>query len=321
MGNPKNQKFILREQPEKHREYDIDPLFFQNVCYDDSNPTRRSETEEKLAEDSLGVDLRNEPQLNVNHQTNSKGTLISGKHNLVDNIYVLEKEVDIEDNVKYDSINEISKHIGSLNICETGDVPLASSSPHYADTLKKNETNPKIKVINLDPLIISKEMDIVMVRNDEKLGLSISGGLGSTPYKSNDEGVFITKITTGGVAELSGLLENDKILEVNGNSCVTVTHQEIVEHLNSAGSLINLKILREENINKCNANELEKTISSSPEKTPNMFKDLSTPKGSKLHQGVLNYISPLSYMANRPAFLRRTGGEYRRTRLSPNDAS
>ena len=302
-----NQKLVLDEQPEKSREYDMDHICSQNMCYEDS-----CKTEESLADDKdiccqdaendyrLVLELRNEQQ--VIRQTNSKQTSIIGKIN------AMEKEVDEEEHVQCNASNETPKHF----ICDKGDIPVASCSPHYENTLKKNETNSRTKVINLDPLIISKEMVIVMVRrSDEKLGLSISGGLGSTPYKSDDEGVFVSKIATGGVAELSGLFKNDKILEVNGNSCLCATHQEIVEHMNAAASFINLKILREENINKCDEKEMKKTIWS--EKTPN--NDHSTPNGSKRH-GVLNYISPVSYMANRPAFLRRTGGEYRRTRLS-----
>ena len=60
------------------------------------------------------------------------------------------------------------------------------------------------------------------------LGLSIAGGLGSTPFKGDDEGVFISRVTPGGPADEAGLRVNDKLLSVNGVSCVNVDHYEAV---------------------------------------------------------------------------------------------
>ena len=38
-----------------------------------------------------------------------------------------------------------------------------------------------------------------------------SGGLGSTPYKDNDEGIFISRVTSGGPAHVAGLRKDDKV--------------------------------------------------------------------------------------------------------------
>ena len=46
--------------------------------------------------------------------------------------------------------------------------------------------------------------DIRFERADKGLGLSIAGGLGSTPYKDNDEGIFISRVTAGGPAAIAG---------------------------------------------------------------------------------------------------------------------
>ena len=54
-------------------------------------------------------------------------------------------------------------------------------------------------------------MDIRFERGDKGLGLSIAGGLGSTPYKPNDEGIFISRVTPGGPASIAGLLKDDKV--------------------------------------------------------------------------------------------------------------
>lgn len=55
------------------------------------------------------------------------------------------------------------------------------------------------------------EMDIQFERADKGLGLSIAGGLGSTPYKNNDEGIFISRVTPMGPADLAGLRKDDKV--------------------------------------------------------------------------------------------------------------
>lgn len=50
-----------------------------------------------------------------------------------------------------------------------------------------------------------KRMEIVVERTSGGLGLSIAGGRGSTPYKGDDEGIFISRVTEGGPAYLAGL--------------------------------------------------------------------------------------------------------------------
>ena len=70
--------------------------------------------------------------------------------------------------------------------------------------------------------------EISFSRADKGLGLSIAGGLGSTPFKGDDEGVFISRVTPGGPADEAGLRVQDKLLSVNGISCVNVDHYEAV---------------------------------------------------------------------------------------------
>lgn len=58
------------------------------------------------------------------------------------------------------------------------------------------------------PSVPDREMiEIVIQRNannNTSLGLSIAGGIESTPFIENDTGLFISKLTSGGAAELSG---------------------------------------------------------------------------------------------------------------------
>lgn len=48
-------------------------------------------------------------------------------------------------------------------------------------------------------------MEIKIDRTNAGLGLSIAGGLGSTPFRGDDQGIFISRITDGGPADLADL--------------------------------------------------------------------------------------------------------------------
>ncbi|XP_007892275.1 protein scribble homolog [Callorhinchus milii] len=77
------------------------------------------------------------------------------------------------------------------------------------------------------------------------LGISIAGGKGSSPYKANDEGIFISKVSRGGPADLAGVQVGDMMLEVNGINLQNVTHYEAVSALKNAGTVIKMVILRD----------------------------------------------------------------------------
>ncbi|XP_074597622.1 scribble planar cell polarity protein [Brevipalpus obovatus] len=89
-----------------------------------------------------------------------------------------------------------------------------------------------------------KQIKARIVRGQSGLGLSIAGGKGSTPFKGNDEGIFISKITASGPAELAGLKVGDKILAVNGVSLEIVDHYEAVDALKYAGPEFSMIIER-----------------------------------------------------------------------------
>ena len=67
------------------------------------------------------------------------------------------------------------------------------------------------------PHVTDKQLSLQIVRESGRgLGISIAGGKGSTPYKGDDEGVFISRVTEGGPAESCGLRVGDKLLRVRG---------------------------------------------------------------------------------------------------------
>ena len=88
-------------------------------------------------------------------------------------------------------------------------------------------------------------LQIVMKRTGPGLGLSIAGGLGSSPYKGDDEGIFVSRITEGGPAEAAGLKVGDKVLSVNDCDFHRIDHHLAVEKLKSVGTEFTLTIERE----------------------------------------------------------------------------
>ncbi|XP_050665192.1 protein lap4 isoform X4 [Leptidea sinapis] len=83
--------------------------------------------------------------------------------------------------------------------------------------------------------------DLTIIKQEgEKLGMHIKGGLNGqrgNPNDLNDEGVFISKINSGGAARRDGRLKvGMRLLEVNGVSLLGATHNEAVNALRSAGN-------------------------------------------------------------------------------------
>lgn len=88
----------------------------------------------------------------------------------------------------------------------------------------------------------SRYADITLKRNQKGLGFSIAGGIGNEHVK-DDDGIFVTKIISGGAAEEEGTLSvGDRILQVNGESMVSITHDEAVSILKAVQDTALLKI-------------------------------------------------------------------------------
>lgn len=87
--------------------------------------------------------------------------------------------------------------------------------------------------------------EIHIERTSAGLGLSIAGGRGSTPFKGDDEGIFISRVTEGGPADLAGLRVGDKVLKVNGVSVIEADHYQAVEVLKACGAVLVLLVCRE----------------------------------------------------------------------------
>ncbi len=93
--------------------------------------------------------------------------------------------------------------------------------------------------------LTEERLEIHIERTSAGLGLSIAGGKGSTPYKGDDEGIFISRVTEGGPADLAGLKVGDKVLKVNGVSVEEADHYDAVEVLKACGAVLVLVVMRE----------------------------------------------------------------------------
>ncbi|XP_065483326.1 protein scribble homolog isoform X2 [Caloenas nicobarica] len=101
--------------------------------------------------------------------------------------------------------------------------------------------------------IEEEELTLTIVRQTGGLGISIAGGKGSTPYKGDDEGIFISRVSEEGPAARAGVRIGDKLLEVNGVSLHCAEHHVAVEALRGSGSSVSMTVLRERMVEPENA--------------------------------------------------------------------
>ncbi|XP_037707846.1 protein lap4 isoform X22 [Drosophila subpulchrella] len=90
-----------------------------------------------------------------------------------------------------------------------------------------------------------EQYEIHIERTAAGLGLSIAGGKGSTPFKGDDDGIFISRVTEAGPADLAGLRVGDKVIKVNGIVVVDADHYQAVQVLKACGAVLVLVVQRE----------------------------------------------------------------------------
>ncbi|XP_062850049.1 protein scribble homolog isoform X15 [Trichomycterus rosablanca] len=93
--------------------------------------------------------------------------------------------------------------------------------------------------------IEEEELVLTILRQTGGLGISIAGGKGSTPYKGDDEGIFISRVSEDGPAARAGVKVGDKLLEVNNVDLHGAEHHTAVEALRSSGTSVTMAVLRE----------------------------------------------------------------------------
>ncbi|XP_051871988.1 protein scribble homolog [Pristis pectinata] len=123
-------------------------------------------------------------------------------------------------------------------------------------------SQPPVKGVSFDQVnnllieparIEEEELTLTIHRQTGGLGISIAGGKGSTPYKGEDEGIFISRVSEEGPAAQAGVRVGDKLLEVNGVCLQDAEHHKAVEALRSSGGLVTMAVLRERMVEPENA--------------------------------------------------------------------
>uniref|UniRef100_A0A2C9JVF7 PDZ domain-containing protein n=1 Tax=Biomphalaria glabrata TaxID=6526 RepID=A0A2C9JVF7_BIOGL len=94
-----------------------------------------------------------------------------------------------------------------------------------------------------------REQFRVTIKKSPGLGFSIAGGIGShgNPYRANDIGIFVTKVTADGPAS-KHLRPGDKLLEVNKVDFQAIEHNQAVAVLKT-NHTVNLLIERIQKVN------------------------------------------------------------------------
>uniref|UniRef100_A0A096LS41 Protein scribble homolog n=1 Tax=Poecilia formosa TaxID=48698 RepID=A0A096LS41_POEFO len=130
------------------------------------------------------------------------------------------------------------------------------------DDIRHQGNSSQVKGVSFDQVnnllieparIEEEEHSLTIVRQSGGLGISIAGGKGSTPYKGDDEGIFISRVSEEGPAARAGVKVGDKLLEVNGVDLHEAEHHTAVEALRSSGATVSMTVLRERMVEPENA--------------------------------------------------------------------
>ncbi|TSM94647.1 Tax1-binding protein 3 [Bagarius yarrelli] len=86
---------------------------------------------------------------------------------------------------------------------------------------------------------VVQRIEIQKLRDGDNLilGFSIGGGIDQDPTQNpfsqdkSDKGIYVTRVTKGGPADVAGLMMGDKIMQVNGWDMTMVTHDQARKRL------------------------------------------------------------------------------------------
>ncbi|XP_061615096.1 protein scribble homolog isoform X23 [Phyllopteryx taeniolatus] len=131
---------------------------------------------------------------------------------------------------------------------------LEDSRYHVNSSQVKGVSFDQVNNLLIEPARIEEEEHtLTILRQTGGLGISIAGGKGSTPYKGDDEGIFISRVSEEGPAARAGVKVGDKLLEVNGVDLHKAEHHAAVEALRSSGAAVSMTVLRERMVEPENA--------------------------------------------------------------------
>ncbi|XP_012271241.1 protein lap4 isoform X3 [Orussus abietinus] len=201
-----------------------------------------SESRGREEDESEGEDVQRHVEFSISEGTDGEGGGDPGRPNRLhrrDTPHHL-KNKRIHPGIDKDKVASI---IAQALTKRSDEVPAPLSAP----TESAEDLHSQGAISDAEPTLEVREeqYEIHIERTTGGLGLSIAGGIGSTPFKGDDEGIFISRVTEGGPADLAGLRVGDKVISVNGVSVVNVDHYDAVEVLKACGRVLVLVVVRE----------------------------------------------------------------------------
>ncbi|XP_016303865.1 protein scribble homolog [Sinocyclocheilus anshuiensis] len=131
---------------------------------------------------------------------------------------------------------------------------IRKDTPHFTSRRNAGVSFDQVNNLLIEPARIEEEeLTLSILRQTGGLGISIAGGKGSTPYKGDDEGIFISRVSEEGPAARAGVKVGDKLLEVNGVNLHGAEHHTAVEALRNSGAAVVMTVLRERMVEPENA--------------------------------------------------------------------
>ncbi|KYN00224.1 Protein lap4 [Cyphomyrmex costatus] len=214
--------------------------FHTNAKTENSVP----ESKEKDEEESENEDVQRHVEFSIVEDANNEDVCDSNKPNKLqrrDTPHHL-KNKRIHTTVDKEKVASIIAQALMKKVDET-----STSLPSQVESMETFDTHSQDATSDIEPALEIREeqYEIHIERTTRGLGLSIAGGIGSTPFKGDDEGIFISRVTEGGPADLAGLRIGDKVISVNGVSVVNIDHYDAVEVLKACGRVLVLVVIRE----------------------------------------------------------------------------
>ncbi|XP_078086310.1 protein scribble homolog [Mustelus asterias] len=244
------------------------------IVVDQSNDTMEREEEERDEDSYFEPMVRFSADTVIREEEDGggEGEFIPEKQRLIrKDTPHYKKQFKINKLPKPEAVLAMLQGLPSTELQEAGDQ--AAKSNHCLDTdmeqLEDGQevrderlSQPPVKGVSFDQVnnllieparIEEEELTLTIHRQTGGLGISIAGGKGSTPYKGEDEGIFISRVSEEGPAAQAGVRVGDKLLEVNGVCLQDAEHHRAVEALRSSGGSVTMSVLRERMVEPENA--------------------------------------------------------------------
>ncbi|XP_059725200.1 protein scribble homolog isoform X6 [Haemorhous mexicanus] len=249
-GKPRAQE--EHKEAADHEEEDVEVEYNEPTVHFAEDTLIRSEDEDEDEERPFPVEKQRLIRKDTPHYK---------KHFKITKLPKPEAVVALLQGLNSDGVPKEEEELGGCN----NDTEPRDQEEAWDEDDRKNgalSAQPSVKGVSFDQAnnllieparIEEEELTLTIVRQTGGLGISIAGGKGSTPYKGDDEGIFISRVSEEGPAARAGVRVGDKLLEVNGVSLHCAEHHVAVEALRGSGSSVSMTVLRERMVEPENA--------------------------------------------------------------------